>query len=274
MILPFSIKSPLAFTNFLPGDLVIKSEVETRDNFIKVPETQENNNVIAETKGREENFQAISPSENARTLENSSTNSKNLTKEEIYFYIWLSGVSILVITSALSTFKLKKKLKDSKQVDENVYENDRIQTAFVFGLVKPKIYLPRDLGPEEEKYIKKHEQVHIERLDHLWKFLAFIVTIVHFFNPLVWLAYYLMGLDMELSCDEKVIKDLGQGIKKDYSKSLLAFSTGRKILTASPLAFGENNTKTRIKNILAYKKPKKFVLAICFILIALVAVGC
>lgn len=264
----------MAFTNFLPGDLVIKSEVETRDNFIKVPETQENNNVIAETKGREENFQAISPSENARTLENSSTNSKNLTKEEIYFYIWLSGVSILVITSALSTFKLKKKLKDSKQVDENVYENDRIQTAFVFGLVKPKIYLPRDLGPEEEKYIKKHEQVHIERLDHLWKFLAFIVTIVHFFNPLVWLAYYLMGLDMELSCDEKVIKDLGQGIKKDYSKSLLAFSTGRKILTASPLAFGENNTKTRIKNILAYKKPKKFVLAICFILIALVAVGC
>lgn len=274
LILPFSIKSSLAFTNFLPGDLAIKSEVETRDNFIKVQETQENNNVIAEIKGREENLQAISPSENARTLENSSTNSKNLAKEEIYFYIWLSGVSVLVITSCLSTFKLKKKLKDSKQVDENVYENDGIQTAFVFGLLKPKIYLPRGLSPEEEKYIKKHEQVHIERLDHLWKFLAFIVTLVHFFNPLVWLAYYLMGLDMELSCDEKVIKDLGHEIKKDYSKSLLAFSTGRKILTASPLAFGENNTKTRIKNILIYKKPKKFVLAFCFILIALVAVGC
>lgn len=274
LILPFSIKSPLAFTNFLPKDLVIKNEVETRDNFIKVQEPQGENNFIAKTSDRKENFQSISPSENARALGNSSTNSKNLAKEEIYFYIWLSGVSILVITSALSTFKLKKKLKYSKQVDDNVYENDRVPTAFVFGLIKPKIYLPRGLSPEEEKYIKKHEQVHIERLDHLWKFLAFVITIVHFFNPLVWLAYYLMGLDMELSCDEKVIKDLGHGIKKDYSQSLLAFSTGRKILTASPLAFGENNTKTRIKNILAYKKPKKIVLAICFILIALVAVGC
>ncbi|WP_054251487.1 M56 family metallopeptidase [Neofamilia massiliensis] len=274
LILPFSIKSPLAFTNFLPGDLVIKNEVETRDNFIKDQEPQGENNFIAKTSDRKENFQAISPSENGKILENSSTNSKTLAKEEIYFYIWLSGVSILVITSALSTFKLKKKLKDSKQVDDNVYENDRIPTAFVFGLIKPKIYLPRGLSSEEEKYIKKHEQVHIERLDHLWKFLAFVITIVHFFNPLVWLAYYLMGLDMELSCDEKVIKDLGHGIKKDYSQSLLAFSTGRKILTASPLAFGENNTKTRIKNILAYRKPKKFVLAVCFILIALVAVGC
>ena len=274
LILPFSIKSPLAFTNFLLGDLVIKNQVESNDNFIKVQETQGENNFIAETNDRKENFQTISPSENAKILENNFANSKNLAKEEIYFYIWLSGVSILVITSGLSTFKLKKKLKDSKQVDDNIYENDRIPTAFVFGLLRPKIYLPSGLSPEEEKYIKKHEQVHIQRLDHLWKFLAFVITIVHFFNPLVWLAYYLMGLDMELSCDEKVIKDLGHGIKKDYSQSLLAFSTGRKILTASPLAFGENNTKTRIKNILAYKKPKKFVLAICFILIALVAVGC
>lgn len=274
LILPFSIKSSLAFGNFLPRDLAIKNQVETTDNFIKVQEPERENNFIAKTNDRKENFQAISPSENSRALDEDISKSKPWAREEIYFYIWLSGVSILVITSAISTFRLKNKLKDSRHVEENIYENDRIATAFVFGLVRPKIYLPRDLGPEEEKYIRKHEQVHIERLDHLWKFLAFLITIVHFFNPLVWLAYYLMGLDMELSCDEKVLKDLGQGIKKDYSKSLLAFSTGRKILTASPLAFGENNTKTRIKNILAYKKPKKFVLAICFILIALVAVGC
>lgn len=121
LILPFSIKSSLAFTNFLPRDLAIKNQVETRDNFIKVQETQIENNFIESTNDRKENFQTISPSENAKALDEEILSSKLRTKEEIYFYIWLSGVSILIITSALSTFKLKKKLKDSKQVDENVY---------------------------------------------------------------------------------------------------------------------------------------------------------
>lgn len=274
LIFPFSIKSSISFANLIPREITINSQANNKSNFIIYEEHQGENNFIEKIEENQNEKQSINPNENTKELKKNYTESNTLSKEEIYFYTWLSGVMILIICSIVSTIKLKKRLKGSRQVGENVYENKSLETAFVFGLIRPNIYLPSGLSIEEEKYIRKHEEVHIERLDHLWKFLAFIITCIHFFNPLVWLAYYLMGLDMELSCDEKVIKDLGNSIKKDYSKSLLSFATGRKILTASPIAFGENNTKTRIKNILAYKKPKKFVLALCFILLAVVAVGC
>lgn len=274
LIFPFSIKSSISFANLIPREITINNQSNKKSNFIIYEGPQEENNFIEDIEENKNEKQNINPNKNTKELDKNFTRSNSLKKEAIYFYAWISGVSLLIICSIASTVKLGKRLKGSKQVGENVYENKSLETAFVFGLLRPKIYLPTGLAPEEEKYIRKHEEVHIERLDHLWKFLAFMVTIIHFFNPLVWLAYYLMGLDMELSCDEKVVKDLGNSIKKDYSKSLLSFSTGRKILTASPLAFGENNTKTRIKNILSYKKPKKFVLALCFILLAVVAVGC
>lgn len=274
LIFPFSIKSSISFANLIPREITINNQANEINKVIIDKEPQGENNFIEKIEEKQEDSPSINSDKNTKELNKNYTESNTLSKEEIYFYTWLSGVSLLIICSIVSTVKLKKKLKGSIHVGENVYENNDLQTAFVFGIVKPKIYLPAGLGPEEETYIRKHEEVHIERLDHIWKFLAFIITCIHFFNPLVWLAYYLMGLDMELSCDEKVIKDLGNSIKKDYSKSLLSFATGRKILTASPIAFGENNTKTRIKNILAYKKPKKFVLALCFILLALVAVGC
>lgn len=274
LIFPFSIKSSISFANLIPREITINNLANNKSNFIIYENHQGENNFIEKIEENQNERESINPNESTKELKSNYTESNTLSKEEVYFYTWLSGVSLLIICSIVSTIKLKKRLKGSRQVGENVYENKSLETAFVFGLIRPNIYLPSGLAPEEEKYIRKHEEVHIERLDHLWKFLAFIVTIIHFFNPLAWLAYYLMGLDMELSCDEKVVKDLGNSIKKDYSKSLLSFSTGRKILTASPLAFGENNIKTRIKNILAYKKPKKFVLALCFILLAVVAVGC
>lgn len=273
LIFPFSIQSSISFANLIPREITIINQANKKSNLIIYDGPQEDN-FIEKIEENQNEKESINPNENTKELDQIFTESNTLKKEEIYFYTWVSGVSLLIICSIVSTVKLKKKLKDSRQVGGNVYKNKSLETAFVFGFIRPNIYLPAGLAPEEEKYIRKHEEIHIERLDHLWKFLAFIVTIIHFFNPLVWIAYYLMGLDMELSCDEKVIKDLGNSIKKDYSMSLLSFSTGRKILTASPLAFGENNTKTRIKNILAYKKPKKFVLAMCFILLAVVAAGC
>lgn len=274
LIFPFSIKSSISFANLIPREITINNQSNKKSNLIIYEGPQGENNFIEKIEENQNEKESINQNENTKELDKNFTRSNSLKKEDIYFYTWISGVSLLIICSIASTVKLMKRLKSSRQVGENVYENKSLETAFVFGLLRPKIYLPTGLAPEEEKYIRKHEEVHIERLDHLWKFLAFMITIIHFFNPLVWLAYYLMGLDMELSCDEKVVKDLGNSIKKDYSKSLLSFSTGRKILTASPLAFGENNTKTRIKNILAYKKPKKFLLALCFILLAVVAVGC
>jgi beta-lactamase regulating signal transducer with metallopeptidase domain len=187
--------------------------------------------------------------------------------------IWILGLIILMIYSIVTTIKLSKKLKSATHISNNIYENSIIKTPFVFGLVNPKIYLPKDLSEIENGYIIKHEQTHIERKDHIIKFIAFLVVSIHWFNPLVWLSFFLMTEDMELSCDEKVIQELGSGIKKDYSNSLLSLSTGRRIIGGSPIAFGENNTKGRIKNVLNYKKPEFWVSIVTIILIVAVGIG-
>ncbi|MGI6308704.1 MAG: M56 family metallopeptidase [Dethiobacteria bacterium] len=141
--------------------------------------------------------------------------------------IWLAGIAILFAYSIFTTLKLQHQLKSAKPVFDNVYALQGLKTPFVFGAIKPKIYLPTGLTEKEKSYIIKHEQTHIQRFDHLIKPFAFLVLCVHWFNPLVWVAFFLMSGDMELSCDESVIKQLGSGIKRDYSTSLLSFSAGR-----------------------------------------------
>lgn len=187
--------------------------------------------------------------------------------------IWLMGIGILIIYTIYTTIRLSKRLKSAKLLHDNIYQTNNIKTPFVFGVVNPKIYLPEDLSETEMPYIIKHEQTHIKRYDHIIKFLGFLVVLVHWFNPLVWLSFSLMSKDMELSCDEKVIKEMGPNIKKDYSNSLLTLSTGRRIIGGSPLAFGENNTKGRIKNILNYKKPGFWVTVLAIIVIIVAAIG-
>jgi beta-lactamase regulating signal transducer with metallopeptidase domain len=188
-------------------------------------------------------------------------------------FIWAAGLFLLLIYSIISTLKLSNKLKSAKLLYANIYKTDNIQSPFVFGLIKPRIYLPNNLSEDEKSYIIEHEKTHIKRKDHIIKFASFIITSIHWFNPLVWSAFYLMGEDMELSCDESVIKKMGYGIKKDYSTSLLSLSTGRKIISGSPIAFGENNTRGRIKNILNYKKPKTWVIGLCIVLTIGLALG-
>lgn len=187
--------------------------------------------------------------------------------------IWITGLVLLLIYSIYTTIKLSKKLKLATHLNKNIYQIDNIKTPFVFGLMSPKIYLPNNLSETEKSYIIKHEETHIKRFDHIIKFLAFLITSIHWFNLLVWIAFYLMGEDMELSCDEAVIKEMGYGIKKDYSNSLLSLSIGKRIVGGSPIAFGENNTKGRIKNILNYKKPKFWISIVGLLVIIVLAVG-
>lgn len=187
--------------------------------------------------------------------------------------IWIIGVVVLLLYSIFTTLRLSKNLKSATYFCDNIYKIDTIKTPFVFGLVNPKIYLPNNLSETEEFYIIKHEETHIKRKDHIIKFVAFLIVLIHWFNPIVWFAFYLMGEDMELSCDESVIREMGYGIKKDYSNSLLALSIGKRIIGGSPIAFGENNTKDRIENILNYKKPKFWVIIAAIIVIIALAVG-
>ena len=177
---------------------------------------------------------------------------------EIGNLLWQAGVVVLLLYCLLSYLLFLRRLRGAVLIEGNVWESDRIPTAFVLGLFRPRVYLPLGVGEEERSYILCHEQTHIRRLDHLVKPLALLLLAVHWFNPVLWLAYFLMLRDMEMSCDELVLKHLGPDTRKAYSSCLLALSARRSGL-AIPLAFGENRVKSRIVNVLRYKKPALWV---------------
>jgi len=187
--------------------------------------------------------------------------------------IWLAGVALLLTYSVFTFVRLHRKLEYASHIEDNIYEFAGSRMPFVFGILNPKIYLPDNISKAERSYILKHEQTHIKRFDHIIKLFAFLVLCIHWFNPLVWAAFFFMSEDMELSCDESVLKQLGGDIKKDYSTSLLALSVGKPIIGGCPLAFGENNTKSRIKNILNYKKPAFLVVIAAVIIVAAACIG-
>jgi len=130
--------------------------------------------------------------------------------------LWLIGIAILLIYSLTMLFRLTKKLKNATHYRDNIYISNQIGTAFVLGAFRPKIYLPSNLSDTEREYILFHEQTHIKRLDHVAKLLSFFILLLHWFNPLVWIAFFASGKDMEMSCDEAVITKLGNAVKKDY----------------------------------------------------------
>ena len=188
-------------------------------------------------------------------------------------FIWLFGIIALLLYSFFSVLLLKRQLKGAKLIDKNIYEANNLKTPFVLGLINPKIYMPVGLLKEEQNYILIHERTHIRRKDHIIKRLAFLILTVHWFNPLVWVAFMLMSTDMELSCDERVLKVMNEDIKKPYANLLLSLAAGRHILNGSPLAFGEGNVKRRIKNVLNYKKPVFWVIAVSIIIVSIVGIG-
>lgn len=183
--------------------------------------------------------------------------------------VWICGVAVMLIFHLLQLIRLRRKLIGSIPLKDNIYLADYISTPFVMGLIHPKIYLPSAMSETEQSYIIQHEKHHIRRCDHVIKLLAFIAMCIHWFNPLVWLAFALSSKDMEMSCDEAVMKQLGRDIRADYSSSLLQFSTGKRVLIGTPLAFGEGDAKERIENIMKYKKPT----IVIVILAVIVCVG-
>ncbi len=188
--------------------------------------------------------------------------------------IWLSGIIIMTLYSVISYWKLRGKLKAAVWEEDNVYITEMIETPFVCGFFAPRIYLPAQFASDklseteqkEKRYILLHEQIHIKRRDYIWRLVGYFALCIHWFNPLVWLAFFLSGKDMEMSCDEAVVKMLGENVKKEYSASLLSFASGRRIRINTPLAFGEGETGSRIKNVLRYKKPARVVIGIAIVI--------
>ena len=187
--------------------------------------------------------------------------------------IWVIGIVIMLIYSIYQLIKLKQKLIGAIPSRDNIYLADHIDSPFVMGVVKPKIYLPSSLSATEQEFIIAHELHHMKRFDHITRILSFIALMIHWFNPFVWLAFILSGKDMEMSCDEAVMKKMNSDIRVAYSQSLLRFATGKKIITATPLAFGEGDTKERIKNVMKYKKPIIWVSAVAAMIVIGVAIG-
>ena len=190
----------------------------------------------------------------------------------LFTLIWILGITVLIIYSIYSYIKIYRKTQFSTLVTENIYETDQISTPFVFGLIRPKIYLPIGLLDNELDYIISHEKTHIRRFDYLIKPISFLVLTLHWFNPVIWICYYLMIKDMEMSCDESVLKKSGEDLKGNYSSSLLNLSIRQSGLL-SPLAFGESNIKSRIKNILNYKKPSFWTIFIALIVVIAISIG-
>lgn len=188
-------------------------------------------------------------------------------------YIWILGLAVMLLYSVASVLILKRRLKSAQLIEHNIYEADNLKTPFVLGIFRPIIYIPTGLAAEEKNLIIRHEQTHIGRFDHIIKPFAFLSLSIHWFNPLVWVAFLLMSSDMELACDEKVIKEMGSEIKKAYSTSLLSLAMGKSIINGSPLAFGEGNVKGRIRNVLNYRKPSFWIIMSAVIAVAVVSIG-
>ncbi len=167
----------------------------------------------------------------------------------IAVYVWAAGILAMAIYAVISYIQLRRKLITASPLRNNIYLTDEITSPFVMELIRPKIYLPSSLEEREQSYILMHEQHHIRRFDHIIKALAFIALCIHWFNPLVWTAFVLAGRDMEMSCDEAVVRKLGTDILADYTASLLSLATGKHVIADMPLAFGEGDPKGRIRNL-------------------------
>jgi beta-lactamase regulating signal transducer with metallopeptidase domain len=188
-------------------------------------------------------------------------------------YVWFAGVVIMLVYGIVSFVILKRKMRSAAHIEANIFEVENIKSPFVLGVFKSRIYLPIGLSEQEKSYIVLHEQTHIKRRDHIVKFTAYFILCLHWFNPFAWVAFLLMSVDMEMSCDERVLKEIGGETRKNYSLSLLSLETERRIISGSPLAFGEGGVKERIKNVLNFKKPSRVIFVAAIVLVAVLSVG-
>lgn len=256
LLCPITLESPLSL---LPKTTVTSTEFFVNNQILTGKDLSgtNNNNMNPEMDSKEYNKtlhnDTIAKEENTITVNSESS----LNLMNIGTIIWLLGMFLLSVHAVYHYIVLKNKLQTATRVKDNIYTSDRITTPFVLGFLRPRIYIPGFLSDNETDYILLHEQKHIKRRDHWVKLASYAALVLHWFNPLVWIAYYLMVKDMEMSCDESVMKQAvkdSRDIRTDYSVSMLNLSVRQSGLY-SPMAFGETNVKSRIRNVLSYKKP-------------------
>ena len=190
---------------------------------------------------------------------------------DIINIMWIIGMVVLIAYAIYSYSRIYYKVKDSRIYQENIYVSNQIDNAFILGVFRPKIYLPGHMSDDDLQYVISHERLHLKRKDYLWKPLGYVLLTVYWFNPLMWIAYSCLCKDIELACDEQVIKDMSIFNKKKYSSVILSCSVSRNHILACPVAFGEVGTKERVKSVLNYKKPTILVFSLCAFLTVVIA---
>ena len=186
--------------------------------------------------------------------------------------IWFIGIAAMLLYAVISYVRVRRSVAERIPYEGNIFLCDHVKPPFILGLVRPKIYLPSNMDATAMEPVIAHEKAHLARHDHWWKPLGFLILTVHWFNPLCWIAYVLLCRDIELACDEKVIRQMDLEGKKQYSTALLECNAQRRLVTIWPLAFGEVGVKERVKNVLNYKKPTFWVIVVAVVACAVVAV--
>ncbi len=192
---------------------------------------------------------------------------------KVSMIVWISGAVLILGYATISAWRLKRRISASIELEEGVLACDEVQSPFIFGIFRPKIYVPSSICQKTLEYVLAHERAHLARHDHWWKPFGYLILAVYWFNPLSWVAYILLCRDIEMACDEKVIHDMEKHRASDYSQALLDCSIRRTTIAACPLAFGEVGVKQRVKNVLGYKKPKYVVVALLIAACAVIS-GC
>ena len=186
--------------------------------------------------------------------------------------LWLLGILVMLVYTAVSYWRLRRKVSTAVILRDNIFQSENVGSPFVLGIFKPRIYLPFSMDGQNLNHVVAHEQAHIRRKDHWWKPLGFLLLTIHWFNPLMWVAYILLCRDIELACDEKVIKELGNEQRADYTQALVACSVNRRMIAACPLTFGEVGVKERVKSVMNYKKPAFWIVVTALVVCTVVAV--
>ncbi len=258
LLCPVSLPAPVSVLEVVQPEVTVQNGFATQVHYLPAPPSQP----VAEVT-------PVSPAPAAP-----KPAAPSLSAKDIAVWVWAAGAAAMMGLSVYQYLRLKRTLRRAVPLQGNVYLTGSIPTPFVLGIFQPKIYLPTGVTMAERPYILAHERCHIRRCDHILKLLAYGALCLHWFNPLVWVAFLLAGKDMEMSCDEAVIRQMGPGIRADYAAALLRLSTGKPILAPSPLAFGEGNTKGRIIHMSQWKKPKIWVSVLSVLVCIAILTAC
>ncbi len=290
LVMPFSFESKLSLvpsantvvvSNTADAPFEVNtgvSAVDTEINDIIIENKDSINNINQSISGAVTSNNDSAPDLNPDTTENlSSQNSVESKKIKVSIFtvfglVWLLGIATMLIYSAISYAIVRKKVKVSLHYRDNIYFCDNVDTSFILGIFRPRIYIQSDMTQQNTDYVIKHECAHLKRCDHLIKPFAFLLLSVYWFNPLVWVSYILLCRDIESACDERVVKDAADIDIKGYSTALLNCGTKRRVIIACPVAFGEVSVKSRIRAVLKYKRPPRYLCVMAVVLSVAVSV--